>query len=419
MNERDTKESIAELHRAHGALVLRRCQTLLKDREAAADAAQEVFVRVIEKIDRFRGEASPVTWVYRIATNVCLDELRRRAKRRLVEWTPELHDALTGGLVSWQEGAAIYAARLDQNGEAIGSSPLTVASHASASATRVSVLADQNGFWVLWEKDDGGVHATRVTENGAVVASTEPLTSRGTAPAGACRKGECLVVWQGGNGLQGLRIDAAGAALNTEVIDIARATETRALAQPAVGADEGSYLVAWTSLAAGEGDIYGVRVSTEGTLVDAPGTPLAVAPGHQHAPAVTSSGEGFFVVWTDEAEHVGSYGVRIDSTGNRIDGHPLPISFGSQAQAAFGEGIYFVVGVGWTDVVGAKVDGCGRVVDVLPNGEPYTTVGHADEGTLPAVAFNGNGFLVVWGVEEYYPKTGQREILATVVNTSR
>ncbi|MCB9558672.1 MAG: sigma-70 family RNA polymerase sigma factor [Deltaproteobacteria bacterium] len=100
MDDRELKILIADLHREHGALVLRRCQSLLKDDVAADDAAQEAFIRVIENIDRFRGEASPMTWIYRIATNVCLDELRRRARRATVELTPELQDALTGSQAS-------------------------------------------------------------------------------------------------------------------------------------------------------------------------------------------------------------------------------------------------------------------------------------------------------------------------------
>jgi RNA polymerase sigma factor (sigma-70 family) len=88
------KQLVTELFREHGGFILRRCRQLLKDDAAAADAAQEVFLRIVEKLDGFRGEASPVTWIYRIATNVCLDELRRQARKPTLELTPELAEAL-------------------------------------------------------------------------------------------------------------------------------------------------------------------------------------------------------------------------------------------------------------------------------------------------------------------------------------
>ena len=54
---------------------------MLGDREEAADLAQETFVRAWEALDRFRGGAAFSTWLYRIATNLAIDALRRRKRR--------------------------------------------------------------------------------------------------------------------------------------------------------------------------------------------------------------------------------------------------------------------------------------------------------------------------------------------------
>lgn len=54
--------------------------TLNGDAASAEDAAQEVFVRVYQNIGRFRGDSELKTWIYRIAANVCTDELRRRKR---------------------------------------------------------------------------------------------------------------------------------------------------------------------------------------------------------------------------------------------------------------------------------------------------------------------------------------------------
>lgn len=51
------------------------------DPEDARDLTQEAFIRAYQALASFRGEASFPTWLYRIATNVCFDELRRRRHR--------------------------------------------------------------------------------------------------------------------------------------------------------------------------------------------------------------------------------------------------------------------------------------------------------------------------------------------------
>ena len=51
------------------------------DEDEARDIYQEVFLKVFRSLDRFRQESSFATWLYRIATNICLDHLRRSAVR--------------------------------------------------------------------------------------------------------------------------------------------------------------------------------------------------------------------------------------------------------------------------------------------------------------------------------------------------
>jgi RNA polymerase sigma-70 factor (ECF subfamily) len=50
---------------------------LLGDRTRMDDALQEAYVKAYRALPRFRGDSSPGTWLYRIAYNACLDELRR------------------------------------------------------------------------------------------------------------------------------------------------------------------------------------------------------------------------------------------------------------------------------------------------------------------------------------------------------
>jgi RNA polymerase sigma-70 factor (ECF subfamily) len=61
-------------------MVLRRCRQLLRNEDEALDAAQDVFVRLIER-RRELDARYPSSLLYRIATNVCLNRIRDRGRR--------------------------------------------------------------------------------------------------------------------------------------------------------------------------------------------------------------------------------------------------------------------------------------------------------------------------------------------------
>lgn len=61
--------------------LLRYLERMLRDRSSAEELVQEVFLRVHHARDRYRPEARFSTWLYRIATNLALNELRRPRRR--------------------------------------------------------------------------------------------------------------------------------------------------------------------------------------------------------------------------------------------------------------------------------------------------------------------------------------------------
>ena len=58
---------------------------LMGNREDAYDLTQETFLRAYAALPKVKGELKVGPWLYRIATNLCMDQLRRR---KLIRWEP-------------------------------------------------------------------------------------------------------------------------------------------------------------------------------------------------------------------------------------------------------------------------------------------------------------------------------------------
>lgn len=81
--------------------VHRHCLSLLGNPTDAADATQEVFLRVTRSVLGFRGESAFGTWLHRVTVNVCLTALRRRG------------DAAARGMAAGREAFAVPGATTD------------------------------------------------------------------------------------------------------------------------------------------------------------------------------------------------------------------------------------------------------------------------------------------------------------------
>lgn len=73
-----TDAELRDLYGRYAPVLHHRCRVLLGSDEEADDAVQDTFARVIRHWDEFRGQASPLTWMWRISTNLCLNRLRDR-----------------------------------------------------------------------------------------------------------------------------------------------------------------------------------------------------------------------------------------------------------------------------------------------------------------------------------------------------
>lgn len=82
------EELFDELYRRYASKIYGRCLSLLNDEVLAQDAVQEIFMKIILNLSKFGEKSKFSTWVYSITYNGCIDIIRKRKKRLLLE-TPE------------------------------------------------------------------------------------------------------------------------------------------------------------------------------------------------------------------------------------------------------------------------------------------------------------------------------------------
>src|SRR5262249_276153 len=81
----DRRAEVAELMRTYGSAVHGFCARILRDGSLAEDVSQQVFLEAYRDFDRFQRRGSPRAWLFAIASNRCVDLIRREAHRS--RWT--------------------------------------------------------------------------------------------------------------------------------------------------------------------------------------------------------------------------------------------------------------------------------------------------------------------------------------------
>ena len=78
------RAALEELLRAHQERLHAVARRITGNEADALDATQEALIAIVRGLPRFDGRSRFSTWAYRITTNACIDELRRRRRRPLV-----------------------------------------------------------------------------------------------------------------------------------------------------------------------------------------------------------------------------------------------------------------------------------------------------------------------------------------------
>lgn len=299
-----------------------------------------------------------------------------------------------------------------------------------------AVCSDGSDFFVVWEDGrvdgDWNVYGNRVSRAGQVLgaASICLVADSGNqfAPAVAFDGTYYLVVWTdmaGGAGdIRAARVTHGGEVFETLTVSSAAGQQ----GNPAVAFNGANYLVAWEDHRTGQGDIRAARVSQTGQVLDPDGITLSAATGLQARPAVVFDGRQFLVAWLDERNgqlERDIFATRVAASGAVLDTAGIAVSTASGRQqyvAASSNGSVTVLAWGDSrngsyDIYAARVNQSGTVLD--PGGIAVSTAPNWQVD--PCVAFDGTNFLVAWKDSRTYAEeiNGARLTPAgTVLDTS-
>lgn len=69
-----------EMYKQYSPKIFRLCMGYVNDRDWAKDLVQETFIQVWKNLHTFRNESAVSTWIFRIASNICLRQIERSSK---------------------------------------------------------------------------------------------------------------------------------------------------------------------------------------------------------------------------------------------------------------------------------------------------------------------------------------------------
>ena len=275
------------------------------------------------------------------------------------------------------------------------------------------IATDDTTAFVVWYDRRNGtsydIYGARVDEDGNILDPAGILIARGSHydpyPAVGFDGINYLVVWgyaesSGQYDIYGMRVSKDGELLDSEPFIISDATGSQM--SPDVAFDGTNYLVVWYDSRGGSYDIYGSRVAQDGTVLNSAGIAISVATGYQSQPDVSFDGTNFMVVWQDERSDTSDiYASRVDQDGIVLDPTGILVSGATDEQnypfIDFDGTNYFVA---WydqrtgidNDIYGTLLGTDGTVLN--PSGIAISTA--ANDQNLSSVSFDGTNYLVTW-----------------------
>jgi hypothetical protein len=338
----------------------------------------------------------------------------------------------TNTLVVWQDEAPgptdLYGARVSPAGAVLDPVGFAVSTATGAQAN-CALAFDGTNYLAVWSDTRSGtadIYGARITTGGTVLDASgfavSTATGTQTAPALAFGGSNYVAVWEDGRSgtanLYGARISTGGVVQDASGIAISTATGRQG--NPDVAYDGTNYLAVWEDYRAGAYDIYGARVDSSGSVLDASGIPICTATGNDFRPALAYDGTNYLVAWWDERNGSSSpdiYAARVSAAGALLDASGIAVDtgtgFAAFADVAF-DGTNFLIvwhddQGGSNDIFGARVSQAGALLD-----SPAFLISGATVGQEQAeIIFDGTNYLVSW--LDY--RNGEADIYAARVST--
>ncbi|NIM96983.1 MAG: hypothetical protein GTO24_02520 [candidate division Zixibacteria bacterium] len=205
--------------------------------------------------------------------------------------------------------------------------------------------------------------------------------------------------------IRGARITPDGTLLDPAGINIS--AHSRGQSAPSCASRGDTYWVSFHTNACDStySNIYTVRVNANGLVLDPDGLPICTAGADQREAEIASAGNHLLVVWEDQRDYESSaydvYGARLSPDGTVLDPDGISIAqlglserapqvcwSGDTFMAVWERGDYQVHG----DVVGVRIDTLGQVSDPTP-----LTISIACQAQIfGSCAWSGNSYLAIW-----------------------
>jgi len=255
-------------------------------------------------------------------------------------------------------GLDLYVARIDQSGE----------------------ILDRAGIFLCHKIFYGGPWGTE-------------------SPAYIAFNGTNYLVVYGDDRIYGQRIATDGTVLDPIGINISNPGGR----MPSVASDGSNFFVVWCS----DTNIVGTRVTSNGVVLDTLGIPICTANGYQLYPSICFTGTQYFVVWADQRNNYDIYGSRISTDGTVLDSagiyitrdttgfYPFIASDGTNCLAIWTAPLNVHQRTG---IFGARISSSGAVIDTNAIAISHTTNMYISWQNK--IAFDGTNYFVLWGKED-------------------
>ncbi len=305
-------------------------------------------------------------------------------------------------LAVWWDGNSLYGTRIREN-EILDTAGISIETFQYGDHSP-SIAYGGSGYIVVWDTWDGDIKGRIVDINGNVGVRFDICTETDAQyyPRVASDGTNFFVVWQdsrdGYSEIYGARVTSNGTVLDVGGIKLVNATGARGSPDVAYC---GYWLCAWEDNRDGNNNIYGTRVDGNGVVVDDPSILISDASSYdEKCPAVSSDSEKFIVTYIELIEDKDIVNAIVQTDGTVLSHHSSSnsmVTYRRNMDVAFCDSVYFSLWVHGEPqrggIVGTRIGRDGNFLDGWYGVDVGIT---ATVQCKSDCAYGGDSALVVW-----------------------